>query len=318
MEFHIDLYMVVIAVCKLFVLMFTGYMLYYFKIIDEKFTDTLSLLLVKLIFPALIISKTISHFNFKTYSYWWVLPIAAIVLSLGGMIIGAVVNKFFGKNPSQKEVMCSCGFQNCGYLPMNLILFAFTGLVADRLLVYTFIFILGFNILVWSLVPLFLAGGFKKGFKLKIFLNPPVLATIFSIVWVAGFGQDSMPSIIMDPLKQLGQAAFPIAMLTLGSYLCRYKAYKPENKKSLGLCVLVKLILIPLIVLLILRTVSWSLDYKFFIFLQSMMPTAVSLVVIGSYSGANNKFISGTIFYTHLIAIFTIPLWMNIFNMLIN
>jgi predicted permease len=44
------------------------------------------------------------------------------------------------------------------------------------------------------------------------------------------------------------------------------------------------------------------------------MPTAVSLVVIGSYTGADNEFFSSSIFYTHLVAIFSIPLWLAVFR----
>ena len=78
----------------------------------------------------------------------------------------------------------------------------------------------------------------------------------------------------------------------------------------------VKLVLFPAIVLVLLRWVPIGFDYKFFLFLQAVMPTAVSLVVIGSYTGADNKFLSGIIFYTHLVAIFSIPLWLAAFNMI--
>lgn len=318
MELEFTFYTIAAAIFKLFILMSIGYILYYLKIIDDRFTDRLSMLLIYAIFPALIVSKTVTHFSFAEYPYWWFLPLCAIVFSISGMLLGSLGYVFLRGFRSRKEFMCACGFQNCGYLPMNLILFAFAGMLGDRLLIFVFIFVLGFNILMWSLAPLFLSGKLVGGFKTKIFFTPPVLATVFSLAWVALFGKGSMPSIVVDPLRQLGYAAFPVAMLTLGAYLCRYRGYDPQNKAAILTGAGIKLLLFPAIVLALLVAAPIAPDYKFFLFLQSTMPAAVSLVVIGSYTGADNKFFSGAIFYTHLIAIFSIPLWLGLYRIVMG
>jgi len=277
-----------------------------------------SLLLMRVIFPALIISKIITHFHFKDYTYWWMFPLAAIALSLAGMFLGQVFYPFLKGFRSHREFLCSCGFQNCGYLPMNLILFAFAGEMSDRLLIYMFLFIAGFNLLMWSLAPLFLSGKLKSDFSIKVLFNPPVIATVFSIIWVMFFGKGSMPEIVMGPVSQLGQAAFPLAMLLLGAYLCRYQAHATQDKLPLVICIGIKLLLLPALVLCLLLLIPIGYDYKFFLFLQAIMPTAVSLVVIGSYTGADNKFFSSSIFYTHIIAIFSIPIWLAVFNVVLK
>lgn len=315
MEIDLTFSVIAMAIAKLFVLMLIGFLLRLKNLIDDKFTDMLSLLLMRAIFPALIISKTIKHFDFGEFPFWWTLPLAAIVFSIAGMFIGKIVRKVFKVPESEKEFISSCGFQNCGFLPMTLILFAFTGLVMERMLIFLFLYILGFNLLMWSLVPLFLSGNLKRDFKLKVFLNPPVVATLFSLVWVAFLGRGSLPGIIAHPLSQLGMAAFPLSMITLGAYLCRYRAYKPKSKASVVAASVTKLIIFPIIALGILIPLRAAMDYKLFLFLEAIMPTAVSLVVIGSYTNADNEFFSSTIFYTHLAAIFTIPLWLAVFRM---
>jgi len=315
MELDFSFGIIATAIAKLFILMLAGYALYHFKLIGDKFVDTLSLVLVRLLFPSLIISKTITHFSFSEYSYWWFLPMCAIIFCIGGMALGWLVLRFFRGFTSPREFMCSCGFQNCGYLPMNLILFAFAGALGDRLLIYMFLFILGFNILMWSLVPLFLTGKLRSQFKISVLLNAPVVATVFSLLWVAIIGKDKMPLVVMDPLRQLGMSSFPIAMITLGAYLYKYRAYHPDFKIPLIWCLATKLFIFPAIIFLVLNFVPLASDYKFFLLLQAIMPTAVSLVVIGSYTNADNKFFSSAIFYSHLIAIFTIPVWLNLFRL---
>ena len=316
MEIYLPFSTIMATIGKLFILMFAGYMLHRMKLINGEFVDTLSLLLVRLIFPALIISKTISHFSFSGYAYWWILPLCAMAFSLLALAIGGFVFKFLKNFDSRKEFMCSCAFQNCGYLPMNLILFSFTGAVRDRLLIYMFMFILGFNIFMWSLVPLFLTGKLREGFKPRVLLNPPVVATVFALLWVAFFGKGTMPALVMDPIKQLGLAAFPLAMLTLGAYLHKNRVFNTGRMAPVIAAAVVKLAVFPAIILFLLKWIPLGFDYKFFLFLQTVMPTAVSLVVIGSYTGADNRFFSSIIFYTHLASIFSIPIWLAVFDLL--
>ncbi|MDP8299390.1 MAG: AEC family transporter [Candidatus Tantalella remota] len=314
MELQFTFYTIALAVVKTFVLMGVGYLLYRTKVIDGKFTDTLSIILVRVIFPALIVSKMITYFSFSGYPGLWVLPLFAIAFSLIGMALGLIAFPFLKGFSPKKEFVASSGFQNCGYLPMTLLLFAFQGAIEEKLLIYLFFFIIGFNILMWSIVPLVLSGDIKKGFSAKVMLNPPVLATVFSLFWVAVAGKGSMPSILMDPITRLGQAAFPIAMITLGAYLSMHQAHKPERIMPLVTCGVIKLVLLPVIVFSALFFLPLNGDMKFFLFLESIMPTAVSLVVIGSYTGADNRFFSSVIFYTHVVAIFSIPLWLALFH----
>lgn len=301
---------------KLFFLALVGYGLYGIKLVDDDFTDKLSILLVRIIFPALIISRIVTRFSFTEYHYWWVLPLSASVFAVSGMTIGFFFLRFLKGFIYGREFMCASGFQNCGYLPMTLIVFSFDKLIADRMLIYVFLFIAGFDILMWSLVPLFLTGKLRSSFSFTRFFNPPVMATVFSLLWVALWGKGSMPSVVMEPLAQLGDAAFPLSMLILGAYLCRYRAHDPEEKGPILTCLFVKLLVFPLLVLAVFMLLPITGDYKFFLFLQAVMPSAISLVVVGAYTGANNRFLSSVIFYGHLIAIFSIPLWLQIYNMI--
>jgi len=242
MDIYLSFTDITSTIFKLFVLMSAGFIVHRTKIVDDGFVDKLSLLLMRLIVPALIISRTTENFSFKEYPYWWTLPVCAVCFSLIGMFIGKLALKLLKGFSARKELMCASGFHNCGYLPMNLILFSFTGILAERLLIYLFLFIVGFNLLVWSGLPLFFTGRLRSGMNWRVLLNPPVIATVFSIVWVAVFGDKGIPRIVLDPLRQIGNSAFPLAMLALGGYLSRYSAYKPENVKAIVVTSFAKLV----------------------------------------------------------------------------
>lgn len=314
MNIDISFYTIAIAIAKLSLLALTGYVLYHVKLISSDFVDGLGKVLVKLLFPALIVFKIVSNFSPAEYPFWWTLPLSAIAFALVGMALGWLAMKLLGRFESPREFMCACGFQNCGYLPMNLIVFAFSGALADRLLVHVFLFCMGFDLITWSLVPLFLTGKIKSDFKVSALFSVPVLATIFSILWVFVFGKGTMPDIVLDPVGQIGRAAFPMAMFVLGAYLHKYKAFVPKEKTPLAALAAVKLIALPAIVLAALTVLPLNTELKFFLFLQSMLPTAVAMVIIGSYTGSDNKFLSSAIFYTHIISIVTMPVWFAVFG----
>jgi len=307
---------IALAIVKLFILIAIGYVIYYRKIIDERFLDVLSQLLVRIIMPCLIISKTISHFSPSDFTFWWLLPLVAVLFPAAGMILAWVSSRFGRRGMPWKEYLCSVGFQNCGYLPMNIFLFAFSGPVKDRLLIYVFLYITGFNILMWSVVPGFLSGSLKKGMDWKTVINAPVLATVFSVLWVFTMGTGTMPELIMTPIRQFGETAFPLAMVILGAYLYRYRSIFTEGIKTVFSGIMLKLLIFPAIVLLLVHHLPIASDLRFFLFLESIMPTAVSLVIVGAYTGADNRFFSGIIFYSHVFAIITVPVWLEIFNLL--
>ncbi|MDD4012911.1 MAG: AEC family transporter [Candidatus Omnitrophica bacterium] len=316
MQIDFSFITILLAMAKLSLLALTGYLFYQLKLINGEFVDMMSKVLVRLLFPALIVSKTITNLDFKEIPYWWALPLSAMAYALAGMLLGWVVLRVLKGFSSPRELMCASGFQNCGYLPMNLIAFAFAGEAQARLLVYVILFVFGFDLIMWSIVPLFLSGRLRSDFTVSKFFNVPVLATFFSVSWVAIFGNNSLPAVMMDPVGQLGQAAFPMAMFVLGAFLNRYKAFRPKDPGPVAVTTIVKLLVLPALVMPILLMVNMAPDLKFFLFLQAMLPTAVSMVVVGSFTGADNEFLSSVIFYTHLAAIITMPLCLGIFRVL--
>ena len=315
MDFQFTFLPLSASIAKIFILMLVGYLACSLKFIGDKGVNILNLLLIRLIFPALIISKIISKFDPLEHPHWWGFPLVAIVFSAAGMAIGLFFYRYLKDFESKKEFICSCGFQNCGYLPISLVYFLFDGKTADKFLIFIFSYVIGFNLLVWGIGPFFLSKKSERKFRFTRLLNPPVVATILSLVWVDFFGTGSMPQVILAPLSYIGQTAFPLAMIVLGIYLCRYKGYKPANKVALFYSLATKLIFFPILVIFLLKWLPIQDDYKFFFFLQSAMPTAVSLVIIGSYVGANNKFFSATIFYSHLISLLSIPMWLWLYGL---
>jgi malate permease and related proteins len=304
---------IIIGIIKLLILSAIGYIANKKGLISKDAIHALNKIVLWLCLPALIISRTISSFDPRTMRYWWVLPLASLAMSALGGLLGFIVQGFLKGELPRKEFISSCAFQNCGYLPIALVAFICSGEYCNLMLIYIFLFITGFNLVFWGLVPAYLSKK-NDGIKLKSILNPPLVAMVFSVASIFLFGKGWLPEIIYSPLDMLGSTTFVIVLLALGAYLAEQGEYIPKKPIFLALCVSIKLLILPLAVLGILMLMPVEISYKFFIFLQSMMPVATSLVIVGLYKDADTRFYGFAIFYSHIIAIITIPLWLLVFR----
>lgn len=309
-----NVYSIAHGVLKIFFLLAIGYLLYIKALIKKDATDALNNILIWACIPALILTKITSIFDPSAFPEWWILPVCSMVMATIGLGIGYLFQKPIKNFDATREFMISCAFQNAGYLPMTLIVFVCSGPLCDKLLVYIFLFLIGFNITLWSFGPAFLSKNLRRNFRIAATLNPPVIATLFSVLWVFLVGKGTIHNLIYDPLLILGNASFPLALIVLGAYLAEHRGLSSKNWQALAGSLVVKLMVLPAIVLLLIRYLPFGGPLKLFILLEATMPAAVSLIVIGQYANADNKFLSGVIFYSHLLAIVTIPAWLLIFR----
>jgi predicted permease len=313
-----DFHSIVFGLVKILLLIGVGYALNRNKLIGKNGVDSLSNLALWACLPALMLSKITSKFIPSAFPGWWLLPLSSLSISALGLCVGYVFQKPFKGFSSGREFMSSCAFQNCGYLPMTLVAFMCSGNFCDRILIYIFLFITGFNLSIWSFVPAFLSKDFKENFRPASLLNPPLVSTVFAVISVFILGTGWIPHIAYDPLKMLGDATFPLVLILLGANLSLYAGHRPENWKVLASCITAKLIVLPVLVFLSILFLSMDPSYKFFILLEACMPSAVSLVIIGYHKKADNRFFSGMIFYSHVFSILTIPLWFTIFKVAVQ
>ncbi|MFH1783134.1 MAG: AEC family transporter [Candidatus Omnitrophota bacterium] len=309
-----DFYSLSAGILKIFLLIGIGYVLNTRKILKKDAISSLSAILIWASLPALIFTKITSTFDVSLFPRWYLLPLIAIMLSLLGGALGYVFQRFIPGLNSRNEFIASCSLHNAGYLPMTLIAFVCSGSFCDKMLVYIFLFIVGFNIIMWSFAPIFLSKENKKSFDLKAILNPPLITTVVSLMFVFFLGKGQVPGLVNEPLLMLGATTFPLALIVLGLCLAEYKGIEINNWQALASSIFVKLIFLPMIVFFILKILPIDDSLKFFIFLEATMPMAVSLVLIGEMVKADNRFLSSVTFYSHLLAVVTIPVWLLIFR----
>ncbi|MDI6606668.1 MAG: AEC family transporter, partial [Candidatus Omnitrophota bacterium] len=267
------------AMAQIFLLAAIGYLLVRRKIIGPEGLAALSRLVIEVTLPLLIFTKLAAGFSFRLYPRWWIFPLLSILVTLVGLLIGAPFMNSAKGQEHRRQFLSLVTFQNSGFLPMALIAALFTKAEADVMFIYLFLFLMGFNLVIWSLGVYMLSFHKNKKFELGSLFSPPVLATLFSLVFVF-FGLNRLvPAAIYKPLKMVGDCTVPIALLVVGGNLAQIHLGRVD-KKAISLMLLAKMILLPALGLYLLTRLNLPLLVGLLIIMELAMPSATSLSVI--------------------------------------
>jgi len=149
------------AMMQIFLLGACGFFLIKRNFINQEGLRILSKLVIELILPVFIFSQFIQKFSFSLFKNWFFFPFLSIIISLLGLGIGVIFLKIF-KSPIDKhekrEFLSLLMFQNSGYLPLILSATLLPKGIAETMFIYIFLFLLGFNLAIWSFGCWFLRG----------------------------------------------------------------------------------------------------------------------------------------------------------------
>ncbi len=302
-----------LTVIKLSLIAGFGFILYRRGIIDQRVLRFLTLFVINFSIPCLFFSQLINDYQIVLSHSIWLFLGVSLAIFLGGLILSILIS-LGRKKILKKEFFSLVSFQNAGYLPMNIAYFLFPENLKNEFLIYVFLYLLGFNILMWSVGSFFIFKSKREGFSVKSLLSPPVAGTLLALGLIYTNTAKFIPALIVDPIQMVGQVSFVLSMLILGCWLAKVEL-KNIYKRWFTLAEIsfLKLLVLPLLVfLVVLRLELFSL-FGLFIVLEAAMPAAASLPIVADMRGADGRFISQSVFVTHFFSIVTIPLWLGLY-----
>jgi hypothetical protein len=305
-----------LAMVQIFVLGGLGYILVKRNLLSHDGLDALSRLVIQIIFPALILVQMLQNFSFDLYPRWWIFPLVSLAITFVGLIVGYLLLKLSGLKSHKLQFLSLVAFQNSGYLPLAMAAAIFAGQQARDIFIFIFLFLLGFDLVAWSVGIYMLTYEKQVKFKLQSFFSPPVIANLTSLVLIAlGFNK-LIPDVLFKPLTMMGNCTLPLAMLVVGGNIALVEL-KNIDKKTTLIFLLGKLIILP--VLGIVFVLKSGLPYLlgFLIVMQLAMPSATSLSVIIRRFNKPDALISQGVFFSHIISLFTIPLFLSLYLYLV-
>ncbi len=306
-----------IAMIQIFFLGLVGFVIVRKKVISAEGVTGLTRLLIEVVFPALIFWQIVTKFSFQAYANWWKFFSLSLAITGLGLFTGFIFSLSFRDGLQKREFMSLVSFQNSGYLPLSLLGWIVPKEQLSTILIYLFLFLLGFNLVIWSWGVYFLSAHKARYFSFSSLFSPPVVATLAGFVFVLLKINVFIPKFVLSPLEMLGNCSFPFAVLVVGANLADLYAARPIDIKLMTSLILAKLIMLPLIGLAFISLVKVPYYAGMFIILQLAVPSATSLAVIARRYFKEETLISQGIFVTHIVSLVTLPLFLAAYNWIV-
>lgn len=286
------------------------------KIFSEEMISGASKGVVYCFLPCLIFDKITHGFQPENMPFWWMIPVSALVLFLLGLLVTLLLNHLdYLKQPD----LLPLGFmQNAGYFSAAIGEAMFPEQF-DTWAVYTFLFVLVFNPLLWSFGKYFVSHDPTRKFQFKGLITPPLLGVITGVLLVITGLVNWVPSTVSQAAQLLGNAAIPLSLIILGSTIAttplRLKTYRKLVIKSL----LSKLIIIPAIAIVILHWMDLPEELSLlgiFWVMQAAYPQASNLVVQIRTYGGNRERVCAVLVAGYVASLITLPTWVGLWQWL--
>lgn len=280
------------------------------RIITDEALENLCKIVLYVTLPFLFIHVLSTRCTREAISALWMAPFFAIAIIFTGFFVGRLASALL-KIPKKKRDTLSflTAFQNSGFLaiPIGFVLFGERGVLT------VVMFTLGFNILYWTFGVHLMSRSnpTHKINPLKGLLSPAIIALILGIIF--GITRTNLPGFFMDGSKLLGNATVPLAMLVVGAMMVSGRSKNKINIKEISAIILCRLIIVPVIFLVIAKSLSGISDLmRSIIVLQACMPSASSSPLLAKQYNGDYDLAASGVFFTTLVSIITIPIFMGL------
>lgn len=300
------------GVGQIFILGAIGYFLVKKSILSQEGLNSLSRLVIEITLPLLIFCQLIKRFSFTLYPRWWIFPLISIAITGCGLIVGALFMGFISGREQRSQFLSLIAFQNSGYLPLTLVATLLAPDKLDSMFIYIFLFLLGFNLVVWSLGLYILSPHQDRKFKPIDAFSPPVITILLSLLLISLGLSKFVPDALIRPLRMAGDCTLPLAMFVVGGNLASIRIARVD-KKAMFLMALAKLVIMPGLGLILVLKSGMPELLGLLIVMQLAVPPATSLSVITTRYKHKDLLISQGIFFGHIFGILTMPLFLSLY-----
>jgi predicted permease len=268
--------------------LFSGLLFSYFYKPKENEVGLFAKIVLYVFLTPLLFTSTYSRLSGKH-------DLSVVNLSLLSSILVLVTFAIGNKLFKRKELILTSMFANAGYIPLGIAqnLWGNTGVASVGF------YILGNNITSNILSPIYLANDRKESPLERLLKYPLTYAILLAVLFASLRLQ--IPEIVLEPISTLGNVASTVALVQLGVEVGSHLDFSLlDGIKTYFLRLVVA---ISITWLLIWLGLIGGIDSKVAI-IESVMPSAVSCVVIARELGLDPKTTSGIVFVSTLISTF--------------
>lgn len=303
---------VVVTMAKLLFAMVLGFFLNKKGILDEYVSKKISALIINVTCPLLILTSVTSLEGSNSGDIWLLLIAGAVtylILPFLSLLIAKLVR-------APKDCMgvyrSMIMFSNSSFMGYPVV----EALYGPFAIFYSTIFHFGFNILFFSYGTFVIAkdAGDAKKFEAKRLVNGGMIAGVLALIIY--FCHIPMPSVVVEPLKFIGNVTTPLSMLVIGSNMANCNLKEVFTEKRMYIMTAIRLIVMPLIAFLAMRLITNDPVLIGIVTITMGMPVG-SLVAMGASAyEKQGKVASIVVVLSTILSMITIPIMAVLLNML--
>ena len=302
--------LIINTLLPIFLLILLGYFFKQIKFPDENFWKHLDKFNYFVLFPALLFYKLSSADIKNIVNFDFIITSVTVLLFVSIIVI--LINKIFKfENSSFTSIYQGViRFNTYVFLALTDALLSDEGFIMGLLLMT---FIIPFiNVLCISIFTVYVPKNkiTIMSFLKSIITNPLIVACLLGGVFsVLGW---SFPTLIDNTFSILTSAALPLGLLSVGVGL--HLSSIKENKSAVVVSTIGKLLVLPIIMYGVCLVLNVEKETMFLLVLFASMPTASSAYVLARQLGGDLKLMSSIISIQVILSIFTISIFISLFN----
>ncbi len=289
-------------ILTLFVMIGIGYAAYKINFITRPGLSQLSSLLVNILLPCLIIDSmqiplTVEHMN----EMEWIFVIEGIYYIIA-LITALIVVRFMAGSIFETGVLKFMFlFSNLGFMGYPIANAAF----GENSYFYVTLINLPFSLVVFTIGIYLIKPGQNIRDSIKNLISPGLFASVLGLLFF--FLEVNIPPPLSGAIELIGGTTTPLAMIVIGALLATLPVSYIVTDKRIFIVSLFRLIILPLILFIVIRSFVISPMLIAIPVLLAAMPVAANAVLLAEEYGANSELASKGVFLSTFLSLFTIP-----------
>ena len=171
---------------------------------------------------------------------------------------------------------------------------------------YGSIFVVVFNVFVWTYGLLDMSGDKKQLSVKKLVLNPGIIGAVVAIILFVC--RIKLPEVIFQPVTHLANLNTPVPMLIIGFYLSRAKLKKAFSDVGTYIAMALRLAIIPLTVTFAMAALRLDKTMMIAFVIACSAPTAASTTMFAAKFDRDVELSVGVVAASTILSIITMPL----------
>lgn len=287
---------------SLFAAMALGFLAVRLRMVGPAFKSQLTRLVIYMIHPFMILSSVLNTEHLLTNGQVLQLSGMAVCCYLVLIPLSLLVVRLLkvpaGSTGTYRFMLI---FSNMGFMGYPVV----RALFGESAVFYVSIFVLVFQLVVYTYGVALLSEARERRFRWNLFLRPMVVAALLAfLIYLTGL---QIPAAAAEVVQYIGNISTPLCMIVIGCTLAEIPLRSVVGNWRLYILVLLKMILLPLAVFFLLRPLIHNTLLLGILTVILAMPVASNANMMTLEFGGDQDLSAAGVFITTIASIFTIP-----------